>query len=174
MGYRPEPLSINPADATDFEIPLTAANGINSNPSVILPVETGLTAAAIIGSWYDPSRNGEGFHIEQITDGSVVFLWYSYDLDGSKKWFIGSGGVVTETTDNVNITFAEVYITEGGVFGPDFNTNDVISTVWGSAEFNLQCTTGTFSYNGLDAAYGQGTYQLEPITRPINNIYRCE
>ena len=148
--------------------------GINSDPNINPPIEPSLTAASIIGSWFDPSRNGEGFHIEQITDGSAVFLWYSYDLDGSKKWFIGSGGVVTENSDHINIIFDQVYITSGGIFGMGFDPNDVIPTVWGSAEFNFQCFNGTFNYLALDAAYGEGTYQIEPITRPINNAFRCE
>jgi hypothetical protein len=153
---------------------IAAAKGITSDPSIDPLIPPALTAASLIGAWYDPTRNGEGFHLEQVVAGSAVFLWYSYDLDGNKKWFIGSEGVVTETEENVNIVFNEVYTTTGGVFGAAFNPNDVISTVWGSAEFNLNCTAGTFSFTANDPAYGEGTYQIEPITRPLNNMYRCE
>lgn len=154
---------------------LTAAKGFVQQIGTIDPLPpAALNGAAIAGSWYDPSRNGEGFHIHQMTNDLATFQWYGYDLDGSKKWFVSSGGVVTETEDNVKIVFDEVYITSGARFGEAFDTNDVELTVWGSAEFNLQCYEGTFSYNALDAAYGSGTYELVPITRPISNIYRCE
>ncbi|MCB1583678.1 MAG: M14 family zinc carboxypeptidase [Marinicella sp.] len=153
---------------------LTSAKGISSLPSIGPIIDPALTGASIAGSWYDPSRNGEGFHIHQTTNGLATFQWYGYDLDGSKKWFVSSGGVVTETEDNVKIVFDEIYITSGARFGQAFNANDVELTIWGSAEFNFQCTSGTFTYHALDAAYGSGTYQIQPITRPINNMFRCE
>lgn len=153
---------------------IAAAKGIDSSINIDPPRPPELTAASLIGSWYDPQRNGEGFHLEQLVDDSVVFLWYSYDLDGSKKWFIGGGGQVTETGTLVNIVFGEVYTTTGAQFGDAFDTNDVIQTIWGSAEFNLSCESGSFSYQSNDPEYGQGTYQIIPITRPLNNSYRCE
>jgi hypothetical protein len=153
---------------------LTAALGISSQPSTDPVVEPALTAAALAGSWYDPSRNGEGFHLHQVSNEMVTFQWYSYDTEGNKQWFISGEGVVTESVDNVRIVFDNVYTTTGALFGTNFDASDVVITEWGSAEFNLQCTSGSFSYNAIDPEYGTGTYQLVPITRPINNIYRCE
>jgi hypothetical protein len=153
---------------------LTSARGISSLPSTIPVVDPELNGAAIAGSWYDPSRNGEGFHIHQMSNGLATFQWYGYDLDGSKKWFVSSNGVVTETDDNVKIVFDEIYTTQGALFGEAFNSEDVEVTPWGSAEFNLQCFSGSFTYSANDPAYGTGSYQIEPLTRPINNVYRCE
>lgn len=153
---------------------LTSAKGISSLPSIEPIIEPALSGAAIAGSWSDPQRNGEGFHIHQMNNDLATFQWYGYDLDGSKIWFVGSAGVVTETEDNVNIMFDEIYVTSGAQFGQNYDSGDVETRLWGSAEFNFQCYSGTFTYTPVDANYEVITYQLEPITRPINNIYRCD
>ncbi|MFC3193911.1 M14 family zinc carboxypeptidase [Marinicella sediminis] len=138
------------------------------------PVPTALTAETITGSWYDPERDGEGFHIEYLNNGTALFLWYTFGPDGSKKWFQGSGGVVTESDDNINVVFDTVVRTEGPVFGPDFNPEAVIFTIWGEVEFNLQCLTGSVSFTSNDDTYGAGSYQLIPITKPSDIINRCD
>ncbi len=153
---------------------LTAAMGISSLPSTDPIIDPALTAASLAGSWFDPSRSGEGFHLHQMTNELATFQWYSYDLNGNKQWFVSSGGMVTESENNVRIVFNEVYTTTGAQFGANFDSNDVENILWGSAEFNLQCTSGTFTYSALNPEYGSGTYQIVPITRPINNIFRCE
>ena len=138
------------------------------------PLPLALTAETLTGSWYDPSRDGEGFHIEYLTNGSAVFLWYSYGPDGSKQWFLGSDGLVTEEADNIRVMFDNVISTSGPVFGPDYDPSDVIITEWGAVEFNFQCTTAQFNYQANDVSYGSGTYQLIPITKPSDIDQRCE
>jgi hypothetical protein len=138
------------------------------------PLPTGLTAPTITGSWFDPSRNGEGFHIEYLTNDTAVFLWYSYGPDGSKQWFLGSDGVVTVTDDNIQVLFSQVVTTTGASFGSAFDPNDVVFIPWGSVEFNFQCNVGQVSFQSNDDAYGSGEYQLIPITRPSDNIFQCE
>ena len=155
--------------------PVALVTGINSvsHADDILP-SIGLTAASLVGSWFDPSRNGEGFHIQQTANGNALIQWYSYDPQGNQQWFIASDGVVTETSGNVNISFNEVYIAQGARFGADFDPADVQLTVWGSVELNLGCTSGTLAFDSNDSNYGSGLYDVIPITRPAANEFVCE
>jgi len=160
---------------TDLE-PISLPTGMRSaTDSGLFDPVTALNASSIIGSWYDPSRNGEGFHIQETINGNAVILWYSYDLSGGQKWFIGSDGVVTETADNVQISFAEVHeVSQGTPFGADFNASDVELAPWGSIEVNLKCTSGSFYFESLNTDYGSDTYSVVPITRPIVNDFECQ
>ncbi|VAW45190.1 hypothetical protein MNBD_GAMMA02-390, partial [hydrothermal vent metagenome] len=80
-----------------------------------------------------------------------------------------------ETDDNVQISFAQVSeVSQGTLFGVDFNANDVELTPWGSVEVNLQCTAGTFFFESLNSDYGSDTYSVVPITRPIVNQFECQ
>lgn len=155
--------------------PVALVTGINSvsHADDILP-SIGLTAASLVGSWFDRSRNGEGFHIQQTANGNALIQWYSYDPQGNQQWFIASDGVVTETGDNVNISFNEVYIAQGARFGADFDPADVQLTVWGTVELNLGCTSGTLAFDSNDSNYGSGLYDVIPITRPAANEFVCE
>ena len=82
--------------------------------------------------------------------------------------------MVTETGDNVNISFNEVYIAQGARFGADFDPADVQLTVWGTVELNLGCTSGTLAFDSNDSNYGSGLYDVIPITRPAANEFVCE
>jgi len=156
--------------------PISLPTGMRS------PTDTGLfepssilNASSIIGSWFDPTRNGEGFHIQETINGNAVILWYSYDLFGAQKWFIGSDGVITETEDNIQISFAQISeVTQGTVFGADFDANEIEFATWGSLEVNLQCTSGSFHFNAINPDYGSGSYAVVPITRPVVNDFICQ
>jgi hypothetical protein len=156
-------------------VPITFPSGMVSatDASETLPVDE-LNAASVVGSWFNPERNGEGFHIQQTLVGNAVILWYSYDLEGKQKWFIGSNGLVEETDDNIKFTFDQVFeVGQGTRFGSQFNADEIELSEWGSIEVNLQCTTGSFKYDAIDSDYGSDEYGIEPITRPIVNKFVC-
>ncbi len=140
----------------------------------ITPPPPGKYPPSFTGSWYSPERSGEGYHIEILVDGRAVLQWYGFDPEGNKRWFIDDNGTVTETDTGIKINFDQVYSTFGTVFGSEFNANDIYSEVWGSAEFILNCYDGSMTYQSNDAAFGSGGYDIEPLTRPIWNLYRCQ
>ena len=37
--------------------------------------------SVLSGPWYDPARNGEGFHIEILPDGQALAIWFTYPGD---------------------------------------------------------------------------------------------
>jgi hypothetical protein len=83
------------------------------------------------GSWWGgPDRSGEGVQIELVegSDDSVVMIAtiYSYDPDGNQIFLIAIGTV------EGNTAVLEVFITEGGMWGPDFDPTMVNETQWGS------------------------------------------
>lgn len=135
-----------------------------------------LVDGSLSGSWYDPSRSGEGFVID-ITDADdgearAVVSWYTYNADGSgsQAWVIGTGPVVGDTI------IADMTITDGTGFGASFDTNDVNKVPWGQVKIKfVGCELATVTYESLDSNYGSGSYPLQRITSgPVDYKGACK
>ncbi|MEE4174513.1 MAG: serine hydrolase [Xanthomonadales bacterium] len=72
------------------------------------------------GSWYDPARDGEGFIIQYIDDSQALVYWFTFDETGAQRWFIGPA-----TQAGASLQIDELLVTEGGVFGADFDPDEV-------------------------------------------------
>jgi hypothetical protein len=126
--------------------------------------------AGLNGNWWNGlDRNGEGVQVEVSDggDGSLILVAtiYSYDNMGNQIFLIAVGTVNGDTAE------VDVFITEGGVWGDDFDPELVNETQWG---------TGTFSTSGCEAMHmalrpnaefqGMGytdlTYGLVRLTTP--------
>lgn len=150
--------------------PFTQAGGLINSPNNTQDFH----AAALIGSWFDPARNGEGFHLQILTDDSAVMQWFSFTPEGEKQWFVSSGGQISyPAEDTALIEFEDVLTARGGVFGPDFNPNDIVLERWGSLQFELGCEGGQVSYQAIDPDYGTGGYPLIRLTASEFNAYQC-
>ncbi len=164
---------INPQTGAVFRFviePFTQAEGFINQPNNTQDFD----AAALTGSWYDPERNGEGFHLQILTDQTALVHWYSFTPTGEKQWMVASGGLISYPTDDTAlIEFSDVYTATGGVFGPDFNPNDIILEHWGSLQFELSCHSGQVSYQAIDPDYGSGGYPLTRLTASELNAYQC-
>jgi hypothetical protein len=80
-----------------------------------------------MGAFFDPARDGEGFHLAVEGDGSTfVMTWYTY-LDGEQVWLIGSG-----VRNGSRLVFADMVITHGANFGSEFNPADVVREIFGT------------------------------------------
>ena len=75
------------------------------------------------GSWYDPAHDGEGFIVQFFSDSQAVIYWFTYNEDGTQRWFIGLGDASGD-----RLVIDNLQITDGGVFGPAFNPDDVVRT----------------------------------------------
>ncbi len=116
--------------------------------------------AFVSGTWFDPSRNSEGFTIHVLPDGRVIMYWYTFDTTGNQLWLIGVG-----TVDAGNrIVIDNVRTSSGGRFGNDFDPDDVTPTPWGTVTFELGCDSGTMMYNSTDPEFGSGTLNLIKLT----------
>ncbi|MBT8047731.1 MAG: hypothetical protein HKN57_09370 [Xanthomonadales bacterium] len=116
-------------------------------------VEPGTSAA-----WYDPAHDGEGFLIEILADKRAVMYWFTFDEDGEQAWYLAAG----EVRGN-RLIFPELVQTSGGVFGPNFDPDDVTRTVVGSASFLYEsCSSGTLVYQ---LPGRKGRFELQRLTR---------
>jgi len=85
--------------------------------------------AAQSGAYFDPGRNGEGSFIEILDGGEQALVaTFSYTPSGDNAaWFIGIGDVIGNS-----IVVDDMLITEGGVFGDAFDSNNITRSPVGS------------------------------------------
>jgi cytochrome c2 len=96
-----------------------------------------IVTSGISGTWYDDARSGEGFMIDVARDGVVAVSYYTYDKQGRQMWVIGAGTV------NSNVFEIDFEITDGGVYGPDFDPSIVNHYPWGTGVFTFSsCYAG--------------------------------
>jgi serine protease AprX len=115
------------------------------------------------GSWFDPARNGEGWIIEILEDGSAVLVWFTYptaDSPSRQDWLIAAGGRI----EGSRIRFDDVQQLVGGRFGPAFDPDAIVSSHWGSIAIEFDdCANATLAYAG-PAAYGSASRSITRLT----------
>ena len=97
------------------------------------------------GTWWGgQTRSGEGFVLEVGYANGALFLFgsfYTYDLLGGQVYLVAQSTSIDGTTANVAI-----YITEGRVWGDDFDPNAGDTILWGTGTFTFpSCGAGTFT-----------------------------
>jgi hypothetical protein len=122
-----------------------------------LPPES--EAGLLSGSWYDPSHSGEGYVLEVLIDQRVLVYWFSYDQQGNRRWFFGTGEIQGE-----KIVFNELLTTKGGIFGPEFDPGEVELSPWGSLELELKCTEGTARFISSEQGFPAGMLELDRLS----------
>ena len=161
------------------------ATGINGNQSsnsaedagaayvfTGLPVTGSFTInAGLNGNWWNgPARSGEGAQIE-VADGgggSLVFVAtvYSYDSMGNQIFLVTVGTVNGDTVE------VDVFITDGGLWGDNFDPALVNETQWGTGTFTAS-SCGAIHMSLMPNAQFQGmgysnlAYDLIRLTTPL-------
>ncbi|MEM1411840.1 MAG: serine hydrolase [Pseudomonadota bacterium] len=115
------------------------------------PVEVSSDAETNIprksGSWFDPTRDGEGVVMEVLPDGLVLAYWFTYDIDGNQAWMLALGsGDLRQGSFRLDLLKPT-----GGRFGPDFDPDDVVRSPAGEARIGLQCEGGFGDFVSADA-----------------------
>lgn len=82
-------------------------------------------SAAWMGAFFDPNRDGEGFHFGVEVGEVFVMTWYTY-LNGLQVWMIGTG-----TREGLRVVFEDMEITSGTGFGSQFDPADVVKEPFG-------------------------------------------
>lgn len=129
------------------------------------------------GSWYSPSRAGEGFNIEVYrrpgSDADEMLVnWYTYDRTGRQLWLTGAG----HPKGNIRM-----YWTHGGRMAAETNPQNVVSEYWGTIRFSLSgdwesCfPQGAVIYAPADTTTPSGRYEIVRLTPRGNTSQRlCE
>ncbi|MCF6300209.1 MAG: hypothetical protein L3J52_03685, partial [Proteobacteria bacterium] len=122
--------------------------------------------SSISGSWYDLSRSGEGYIVQILPNDRVLMVWFSYLPDTTEQaWFLGTGFV-----KHNRIVIDNAIITQGGIFGSNFDPAQVQNSPWGSVSFEFNtCRAGVVSYQANSQAYGHGDHSLNRLTT-INGL----
>jgi hypothetical protein len=134
------------SDGTYIEdlVPSGSGNLLTPNAVIVRQLDTGTDFqinAGLNGNWWNGlARNGEGVQIEVSDggDGSLILVAtiYSYNTVGRQIFLIAVGTV------NGGKVEVDVFITDGGLWGDNFDPMLVNETKWG---------TGTFTAGSCDA-----------------------
>jgi hypothetical protein len=119
-----------------------------------------IEAGRLSGSWYDPSHNGEGYVLEVLADRRALVYWFSFDSEGARRWFFGTGEVIGDS-----LVFDQMYTTAGAAFGGGFDPDDVKVEPWGALELELGCTAGTARFQPTEAGFPTGELDLVRLSR---------
>ncbi len=118
---------------------------------------------AISGSWYAPTRSGEGIIVQALEDGSVIAIWFTFPPEGStakQAWILAQGGQI----DGGRVRFDQVFTVRGPRFGPGFDPAARVIEPWGTLELNFGgCNELQLSYAG-PANWGSATRTLQRLT----------
>ena len=118
---------------------------------------------AMSGSWYSPERDGEGFTLQVLDNGTAHAIWFTYPPAGSgaqQAWIYASGGRI----EGDRIVFTDAFTTRGARFGPAFDPAAVQVLPWGSIEFRFtSCNQAQLTYAGPQA-WGSGTRTVSRLT----------
>jgi hypothetical protein len=115
----------------------------------------------LTGTWWNESKDGEGFLLEVDRNRFLYASFYTYGPDGEQTWLVAALDSADGTTANVT-----VYIPQGGEWGDPSGAET--GAEWGSGTFTFPtCTSGSFSFTPNQAMAGMGftaqSYALERI-----------
>jgi hypothetical protein len=126
------------------------------------PPDSATITPAFSGSWFDETREGEGFNIEiggSQLEPYLLTYFYTYDATGNQMWLNGFAYIEGSDTVVVDMT-----VTSGTVFGDEFDPADVNYDPWGTITFKFSsCEAGTAEYDSPD--FGSGIFNLFHLTR---------
>jgi len=160
-------VSINPGDPG-----IEAANtngGFRVAASVIDGGAIQMNAGLNGNWWKGPDRGGEGAQIEVSAAGggdlTFVANVYSYDTTGNQIFLVAVGPV-----DGISAV-VDVYITEGGLWGEDFDPQLVNESQWGTGVFTVSsCGAMNMELTPNEAYQAMGytdlMYDLIRLTTP--------
>jgi hypothetical protein len=115
----------------------------------------------LTGTWWNESKDGEGFLLEVDRNRFLYASFYTYGPDGEQTWLVAALDSADGTTANVT-----VYVPQGGEWGDPSGADTGV--VWGTGTFTFPtCTSGSFSFTPnqamMDMGFTAQSYALERI-----------
>ncbi len=113
--------------------------------------------------WFNADQSGHGLNVYLLDNNRVLCLWFVYDNQGKPIWLIGTGEFYG------NHATLDVIITDGGVFPPDYNSENVNLTNWGSFELEFNsCNSGFFRWAPNDLTeFSGGEMDITRLTTTL-------
>jgi hypothetical protein len=149
-------LGVAPAADCRFDQNYVPASFDTVVPPRAAPVEVD---ARFNGSWFDPSRSGEGLALEVLADGRAIVYFFTFPPAGTQPaqaWLVGDGKVVPG-----GIAFDTVYHRPSR---PDGSAVSADPTDWGRLFIGFSdCNSGELRWEG-PAAWGRKTVPLTRLT----------
>jgi len=108
--------------------------------------EIGLNPGLTGHWWGGSSHDGEGFQFDFSYNNQnelvVIASFYTYDNMGNQTWLLATGPI----TDGATSVDVEVFITEGRMWGDDYDPTEGSTPQWGTGTFTFpSCTAGSFT-----------------------------
>jgi len=113
----------------------------------------------LTGTWWNGlDRDGEGVLFEIGNSNGVLTIFaamYTYDSMGNQAWLVIQGTVTGNMAD------VAVFITDGPVWGDDYDPAVYNPIAWGSGTFMFtSCSAGQMSLMPNEAMQGEGYTDL--------------
>jgi lysyl endopeptidase len=94
--------------------------------------------------WWNPAESGWGLNLIQHPSGIIFGVWYTYDADGKRTWFVLPSGSWT----SANVYTGPLYATAGPAFNGPFDPLQVRRNLVGAATLTFSdAANGTFAYS---------------------------
>ena len=109
--------------------------------------------------WWNPSESGWGLNLIQHPSRVIFGVWYTYELDGSRTWYVLPSGAWT----GANTYTGTLYSTAGPPFNAPFNAQQVEARQVGSATITFSdANNGVFTYS-VDGLSGSKSITRQPF-----------
>ena len=109
--------------------------------------------------WWNPNESGWGLNLTQHASRAIFGVWYTYEADGTRTWYVMPGGSWT----SANTYVGALYTTAGPAFTAPFNASDVEARQVGSATITFSdANNGTFAYS-VDGVTGTKAITRQPF-----------
>lgn len=108
--------------------------------------------------WWNPNESGWGLNLVQHATRTVFGVWYTYEADGTRTWYVMPSGSWTSSTSYSG----PLYAVSGPAYTQAFNPAMVDPRQVGNATLNFTSTnTGTFTFS-VDGVTGTKQIQRQP------------
>jgi hypothetical protein len=118
---------------------------------------------AMSGAWYSPERNGEGFTLQVLDNGTAHMIWYTYPpvgAAGQQAWIYAQDGRI----EGDRVTFDDAFTTRGPRFGAAYDPAALQMIPWGRIEVRFaSCNEAQLSYQG-PSQWGSGAWTVTRLT----------
>jgi hypothetical protein len=154
-----------------FAIDKSAVSNNGVNPVLKIYASTKRLSGAGVnsgftGAWYDAANPGHGLQIQVVgptTAGGperVFATWYTYDNFGAQRWIYGTGNI------SGNQVHMDAFTTSGAYFPPQFASNQVTTTPFGTLDFTFtDCNHGSLLFTSSAEGFNTGIIPLTRLTQ---------